>query len=443
VNPLYPWAWSRRPSMRNTAPAASRPEILLTMAGYYGTLAAARSLGRRGIGVVVADGDALAAARWSRHVARTIDCPPIETAPTRFFEWLLALGRREPGRVLCATSDCMAWTFARHREALARNFRVYLPPIEAIYTLLNKWRLHQACVDLGIDVPPTWLPSGLDDLSRVEREARFPVVIKPQTQILLSPHQKGRLVHEPGTLRPLYREFVSSTAHAPILRGWDPRVASPLVQTFVDTTKAGIYGLSGFIDESGDLFVVRASRKLLQWPAQLGVGLCFEDVAVRPSVAADVARLCRHIGYFGPFEVEFLQSEERYQLIDFNPRFFGQMGFDVSRGLDLPYLVYLAATGERRELERAVEAARARPDAAPGGVYCHRIDLEIDLRLQRWAGRISRKDCDRWRTWLSRNRVTDAVMDPDDWAPGVADAAAALLRCALHPRSTWRSAQEK
>jgi hypothetical protein len=173
------------------------------------------------------------------------------------------------------------------------------------------------------------------------------------------------------------------------------------------------------------------------------VGLCFEDVEVHQRLAADVARLCRHIGYFGPFEVEFVQSDGRYQLIDFNPRFFGQMGFDVSRGLDLPYLVYLAATGERRELERQVRTARQRTTETPPGVYCHRIDLEIALRLQLWAGQISRKDCERWRIWLARNRVTDAVMDRDDWAPGVAEATAALVRRAVHPRSTWRSANEK
>jgi predicted ATP-grasp superfamily ATP-dependent carboligase len=443
VNALDSGVRPRSPASNRPSPAAARPEILLTMASYYGTLAAARSLGRRGIRVVVADGDPLAPARWSRHVARTVDCPHIEAEPTRFIDWLLSLGAREPGRVLFTSSDCIAWMFARHRAALARHFRIYLPSVDSVYTLLNKWRLYEVCVDLGIDVPPTWLPSGVGDLSRVRREARFPVVIKPQTQILLFPHQKGRVVHAAGELNALYSDFVSATAHAPMLLELDPHVGAPLVQTFVDTTTEGVYSLSGFIDDTGELFVVRASRKLLQWPPRLGVGLCFEGVEVRQSLAADVARLCRHIGYFGPFEVEFVRSGDRYQLIDFNPRFFSQMGFDVSRGLDLPHLVYLAATGERRELERAVRQARQRNDKAPTGVYCHRIDLEIALRLQRWAGQISRKDCERWRVWLARNRVTDAVMDPEDWAPGLAEVTAALVRRAVHPRSTWRFANEK
>jgi predicted ATP-grasp superfamily ATP-dependent carboligase len=422
------------------APTCARPQALLTTGGYYGTLAAARSLGRRGIGVVLADGEPLAPTRWSRHVAYSMDCPPIESAPSRFIEWLLLLGAREPGRVLLATSDCTAWMFARYRNALARYFRLSLPPSAAMYTLLNKWRLYEACVELGIDAPRTWLPEGEHDLSRVRREARFPVVIKPQTQALLVPHHKGLVVPEASALGSLYGKLVSSTAHPSLLTRCDPRAPLPVVQAYVETGQRGIYALSGFIDESGELFVVRASRKVLQWPTRLGVGLCFESAEVLPSLAACVARLCRHVGYFGPFEVEFVGSEGKHQLIDFNPRFFGQMGFDASRGLDLAYLAYLAATGERTELEQAVRLARQETGRGSAGVYCHRIDLELSLGLLRCAGRISREDSASWHAWLTRNRVTDAVLDRDDWGPGLAEAAAALVRRAIHPRSTWRCA---
>jgi predicted ATP-grasp superfamily ATP-dependent carboligase len=413
------------------------------MATYHGTLAAARSLGRRGVPVVVADADPLAPARWSRHVRRTFDCPPVESAPAQFLDWLLSLGAREPGRVLFTTSDCLAWAFARHRKVLAERYRLYVPDVDVVYTLLNKWRLYRVCLELGIDVPPTWLPKGADDLSCAERAIGFPAVIKPQTQVFLSPHQKGRVVPDAGALPRLYRDFQVATKHSPFLLDFDPSASAPIVQSYVETEGCGIYALSGFIDDSGELFAVRASRKVLQWPPRLGIGLCFEDVEVHASLAADVVRLCKHVGYFGAFEIEFVRREGRWQLIDFNPRFFGQMGFDVSRGLDLPYLAYLAASGERQELERAIAAARRPENAPPSGVYCHRFDLEIALRLQRLAGRLTRQDCDRWRAWLASHRVTDAVLDWEDWAPGLAEATAGLMRRAAHPRSTWRFANER
>jgi predicted ATP-grasp superfamily ATP-dependent carboligase len=58
-----------------TTPA--RPPILLTMADYYGTLAAVRSLGRLGVPITVAESKLLAPARWSRYVTRRVGCPDV------------------------------------------------------------------------------------------------------------------------------------------------------------------------------------------------------------------------------------------------------------------------------------------------------------------------------------------------------------------------------
>jgi D-aspartate ligase len=260
---------------------------------------------------------------------------------------------------------------------------------------------------------------------------------------LLFPHLKGRVVHDVGALRGLYREFVSAAAHSPVLLELDPRAACSIVQAFAETTTAGTYALSGFIDDAGENFAVRASRKVLQWPPRVGVGLCFEDVEVHPSLVADVVRLCWHTGYFGPFEVEFVHSDGRYRLIDFNPRFFGQMGFDVSRGLDLPYLVYLAATGERRELESAVSAAGHRPGkVSAASIAIASISKLLSGCCAGRAGSVERT-ASAGGAWLAGNRVTDAVIDRDDRGPGLAVATAALVHRLVHPRSTLRRVCER
>ena len=59
-----------------------------------------------------------------------------------------------------------------------------------------------------------------------------------------------------------------------------------------------------------------------------------------------IRRLCREVGYFGVFEIEFLRVLDRgWAVIDFNPRFYHQMGFDIARGLPLPIWAYLGASG--------------------------------------------------------------------------------------------------
>src|SRR6188472_1424905 len=72
--------------------------VLLTSSGFYGTLAAVRSLGRAGIPIVVADEARLGPASWSRFVTRRERCPG--QSSSAFIDWLLAFGEEHPGHVL-------------------------------------------------------------------------------------------------------------------------------------------------------------------------------------------------------------------------------------------------------------------------------------------------------------------------------------------------------
>ena len=90
--------------------AAPRPPVLLTMAGHAGTLAAARCFGRAGIRVTVASDARFKPAAWSRHVERTVRCPP-PSQPEKFMEWLFAFGKANPGHFLYPTCDDFAYLF--------------------------------------------------------------------------------------------------------------------------------------------------------------------------------------------------------------------------------------------------------------------------------------------------------------------------------------------
>jgi predicted ATP-grasp superfamily ATP-dependent carboligase len=184
---------------------------------------------------------------------------------------------------------------------------------------------------------------------------------------------------------------------------------------------------------------VRASRKVLQRPRLLGVGLCFEEAEVSGPLAEQVRALCKHLGYYGVFEIEFIEDSGRFLLIDFNPRYYGQMGFDIARGLPLPLLTYQAALGRRETLRTAVDRAR---DAGTidGRAYCNRFELAFLLRAQRLACLMNLADASRWKAWLAAHagKLTDAVVDPRDRKPWLAYVASEMLQYLLHPRSFFK-----
>lgn len=418
-----------------TAPA------LLTAGTYYGTLAAARCLGRRGIPVTMAEGRLLAPARWSRFVTRRVSCPGIDDAGG-FLRWLKAFGEASPGHVLYPTTDDLAWLFARHRDELGRSFQLYSPGVDAVYALLNKERLHAAATEAGLDTPRTWFPRSREDLAPIAADARFPLLVKPRTQVLFTSRSKGARAESAAELAPRWSEFAQGNRCAPALLRFDPEAGTPILQEVHAEAAQGIYSLSGFVDETGELFVCRASRKVLQRPRKLGIGLCFEAAPVDEALAERLRRLCVRLGYFGVFEAEFIAAGGRKLLIDFNPRLYSQLAFDVDRGMPLPALAWLAAAGDRETLRAEVLHARLRQSRTqPERVYTHHFVLEVLLRGQGASGRLSPDEVRSWRRWLAEHGrwATDAVADADDGLPALVDVAQHLAGYARHPRAFVRS----
>ncbi len=411
---------------------------LLTSASYYGTLAAVRCLGRRAVPVTLAETHWLAPGRWSRYVRRVLPAPDPD-APEALLDWLLHFGAREPCHVLYPATDETAWLIARHRDALSAHFRLYSPPVGAVYGLLDKRRLAESAARVGLGTPRTWFPTEGADLSEVVAEARFPVLLKPRTQVLLAGHGKGERVDQPGELAARYRAYRDQTRIGRALLRDDPDAALPMIQEFHAGAAQGIYSVSGFRARTGEL-VARASVKVLQRPRKLGIGLCFEEAPLRSDVLAGLEALCREVGYFGVFEAEFLVDPEgRVLLIDFNPRFFSQMAFDIDRGVLLPYLAYLGALDDHRGLAVELAAAREAQELS-GRVYCHHFVLEVMLRSQHLSGRLDDSEVDHWRTWWRTHRArTDAVAQAGDALPALVDVAQHVVGYARHPRAFLNS----
>jgi predicted ATP-grasp superfamily ATP-dependent carboligase len=401
--------------------------MLLTMPTYSGTLAAVRCLGKHGVPVTLAGEERLLApARWSRYTTRWVRCPPVLRTEA-FLAWLLAFGRREPGHVLVATSDDVAWLLAANAAALGEYFRMYQPPLATVVRVLDKQALHAACEAAGIATVPTWFPRSEDEVARLAREAPFPLLIKARTQVLRSPQTKGIVARSPEELLPCYRAFQERGRYLPGIERHFGDVTRPMVQTFLADAATRVYSMCGFIDRSGELFAARAAVKLLQRTQPVGLGLCFQAAPLEPELAQRVAHLCRSIGHFGVFEVEFLRDAGSYQLIDFNPRFYGQMGLEHHRALPLALLAWLAACGEQDELRQRVVTAAQAADG-PATIYCNRYPFEMQLLFRRLAGRMPAAEHERWKRWYAEHRgsAVDASSDRNDRLPGVLHAAGEL-----------------
>jgi D-aspartate ligase len=159
-----------------------------------------------------------------------------------------------------------------------------------------------------------------------------------------------------------------------------------------------------------------------------------------PELAAGLERLVARVGYSGVFEAEFIQRGEQPMLIDFNPRFYSQMAFDIARGLPLPLMAYYDALGSVAAFDELCMALTL-PAQPRGRVYVDLISLRVLLGAQRLSGALSREEEKVWFDWYEahRDRCTYAVRDTNDKIPFCLAAVQLFLRYARHPRNFLRS----
>jgi predicted ATP-grasp superfamily ATP-dependent carboligase len=412
--------------------------ILLCDATFSGTLAAVRSLGRAGIPVVVADSATSAPAFWSRYATRVARCPPpSRSAP--FVEWLLRFGEREGPHVLYPTSDEVVFEMAAHRDELARYFTLYQPDFAVTFDALDKKRLYETARASGLETPDTWFPATYGEVEAVAAEVREPLFIKPRTQSFLRRHPKGAIgPSDPAALRAAYERFHAQCRYDEPIASDRPDLGRPMLQRFYPDAAKSIYSVTGFRDRTGQHVAMLGSVKVLQRPRRVGIGLCFETAPLRPEVRERVALFLDRVGYYGVFELEFVQDAGRLLLIDMNPRFYHQLALDVARGLDLPRLAYAAAVGDAAAVQRLV--ASAPPGEASRHVFCNSIGLRMLVGAQRFFGTMSDHEVNEWRAWARdpSRTVVDSVAATDDPRPYYAEVAGQIYACVRHPRAFVR-----
>ncbi len=414
---------------------ARRTPALLLMAEYNGTLAAARCLADHGASVTIATSNLLAPSRWSKAVRRVESCPGFGEGPTTLANWLIEYGKRNEKHVLYPTCDEMAWLLAHFHTELSEHFYLYSPGSDTLRTVLDKRELYAAAAAVGLETPRTWHPKEESELAAVLEQAPI-CIVKPRTQTFFKTHAKGNRATSLPELTHLWKEYRTSgyaTEVSSEMEGLD----FPMIQEFLPEAAAEVMSLSGFAIQSGEIIDTRASRKILQVPPDAGVGLCFEDSEVDPRLVEMLSALCRKIGYHGVFEAEFIRHQGRPLLIDFNPRYFGQVGFDIARGMQLPWLAQLCATGHERA---AIELTRVRTRSPKPSYYADSLALRWHLTMGSMFGKVSPAERRKWLSWLASrpDRFKDAVLHPGDMVPGVVAAAGKIWQCLRHPRQFWR-----
>lgn len=419
------------------------PGTLLSMGDYYGSLAALRSLGSLGIPVYFADHRSLTFGAFSKYVIERLRAPnPLDFK--KYWEWLEDFGRSHPGLFLYPTSDDMAFIIASRAERLGKSFTLYQPSLDTIMNLLDKSRLALKAKEVGLKMPETF--SGISNQDMLDQICNVAgsFLVKPKSQIGLLTKEKGIFCPTRAEVSSAIRLFLDRDTFSSQILEYDPTLKLPLLQAYHQSAVDGMLSISGFISRDRKHSLFLGSEKIFQRPRRLGVGIGFTARSIPNDLSHRILRLCDALGYFGIFEAEFVRDEltGEFLMVDFNPRYYGQMAFEIARGVDLPRLVYFDATQNHVAFEKEIAKAKLAISlpSATNSKYSLGWIMALMIKCQRIGGKMTLEEYKSWLHWLRdpRTPMYDAIESSVDTWPKKIDQALFLKQQLRHPGDFYR-----
>ena len=308
-------------------------------------LAITRSLGRRGVSVLVGGERAGSLASSSTYCVGHVTYPSPYRHPEAFERFLLDFVRRERVDVLMPVTDVTTYSIARQRDALQQHCAIAAPRFAAFDFVTNKWSLLQRAARCGIPIPLTHFVDGAAALRALLDRIEYPAVVKPA---------RSRILTDQGWL-PTRVHYAQSESDLVGLYRENGYLASypSLIQERVSGPGIGVFALC----DRGRLLATFGHRRLREKPPSGGASVLSESVAVDPELRGHATRLLGSVGWHGVAMLEYKQDRRtgRSFLMEVNGRFWGSLQLAVDAGVDFPYLSAQLALGQPLDAPPAYE----------------------------------------------------------------------------------------
>ncbi|MDQ6820075.1 MAG: ATP-grasp domain-containing protein [Actinomycetota bacterium] len=379
---------------RGSAPGA------VVIGGDYQGLAIVRSLGRRGIDVVVLD-DEVSVSRCSRFTAAQVRVPDLRRQEA-IAGALLALADRYDlhGWVLFPTREETVAAISRYREDLLARYRVPTPEWDVVKWAWDKRNTYQRAAELGLPVPRSWTLRSHEELEEIDGDPPF--VIKPaiKEHFFYATKQKAWRADTRLELAARVREAIRLID-----------VGEVIVQELIPGSGQTQLAFCAFF-KGGRAAARMTVKRLRQHPPEFGRSSTYVQTISDATLDEPSERFLRSIGYYGLVELEYKHDRRDGQtkLLDVNARTWGYHGVSQRAGVDFPYLLYADQLGL---------PAQGSGVASPGVSWIRLVTDVPTAALELTRGRLG------WREYLGTLRSFDveSVFSRDDPLPGLAELA--------------------
>jgi predicted ATP-grasp superfamily ATP-dependent carboligase len=361
-----------------------------------------------GISVHGIDTDPMACGMASKYLHAHL-LPSTNNSEENRLQFLVDLGKKLGQKtVLFPVSDDDVVLCSKERTELEKYYLYVMPDHSTVMNMLSKDGLSRAAKSCGIPSPQMFVPTDIRELEAIAGQLPYPVIIKPvispswlRPEIIkllrdnpLSGPPKVVFCPGPETLLQNYRKVTS----------YDSRV---IIQEVIPGEDDCLVYFCFYLDRQNKPLATFAGRKLRLLPVGFGSASYVRSFYDQELEEISL-QLLHGVAYKGLGGIEFKKDprDGKYKLIEFNARFGMWDALSVHCGVDIPYISYSDAIGQRVEAQRQYQENIAW------------FDLQRDIRafvIYRSQRKLT------FVQWLRtfRGEKDWSVYAADDWKPAL------------------------
>jgi len=302
--------------------------ILVTDGQMRHTLAVVRSLGRKGIKVMVGDSERISTSFFSRYASKRVVYPDPVKKEAEFLKFLFNLVQKEKIEMIIPITDGCLIPLAKHREEFEKYTKLPLINYDLIMKARDKAQTIRIAEEIGIPVPKTYYPETFQDLERVKE---YPAIIKPR----MSSGSRGfALCNNYEELKNNFETILKEYPQGLLIQEYIPK-----------KDEVGFYAL---LNQRSELKAFTIQRRIRSYPLSGGPSTLRETIR-RDDIKNLSLKLLKSMNWRGLAMVEFRVDarDGAPKLMEINPRFWGSLALSVAAGVDFPHLLYrLAKEGD-------------------------------------------------------------------------------------------------
>lgn len=303
---------------------------------FFNGLGVARALGKNGIDVIGLDCVKNPVGKFSKHVKQFYKVTSPDIDEKKFIEELIVIGKKYKEKpVLFPTNDIWSIAVSKNLSQIKQCFLTYNPDYETINKMIHKKIFYNVMEKNNILVPKTYNIDSYRKIENLKNDLIYPLVLKPNARMEINRtveevknYNKNRIIE--------INSFSDFKKYINLIEKYDFILQQQILGNSNNMYTIGIYA-----DKKSDIKGIFSGRKVRGYPVEYGD--CYAGESYWNQNLVDISKnIIKLLKYTGIAEIEFKWNEfdNKFYLIEVNPRTWSWIGITPYTGVNLPLLAF-------------------------------------------------------------------------------------------------------